>query len=59
MYKHEASSFRHSTHIKMPKKKIPNASNEQNISLWSLEGIECFDCVFGVFVFALVMNMKM
>jgi 5'(3')-deoxyribonucleotidase len=32
MYKNEASSSRHSTHIKMPKKKIPNASNEHNIS---------------------------
>jgi hypothetical protein len=26
---------------------------------WSLEGIECFDCVFGVFAFALVLNVKM
>jgi hypothetical protein len=25
---------------------------------WSLEGIECFDCVFGVFAFALVLNVK-
>jgi hypothetical protein len=33
MYKHEASSSRHTAHIKMPKKKIPNASNEHNISL--------------------------
>jgi hypothetical protein len=32
MYKNEASSSRNSTHIKMPKKKIPNASNEHNIS---------------------------
>jgi hypothetical protein len=32
MYKNEASSSRHSTHVKMPKKKIPNASNEHNIS---------------------------
>jgi hypothetical protein len=32
MYKNEASSSRHSTHIKMPKKKIYNASNEHNIS---------------------------
>jgi hypothetical protein len=31
MYRNEASSSRHSTHIKMPKKKIPNASNEHNI----------------------------
>jgi hypothetical protein len=32
MYKSEASSSRHSTHIKMPKKKIPTASNEPNAS---------------------------
>jgi hypothetical protein len=32
MYKNEASSSRHSTHVKMPKKKIPNASNEHNVS---------------------------
>jgi hypothetical protein len=30
MYRNEAS--RHSTHINMPKKKIPNASNEHKIS---------------------------
>ena len=32
MYKNEASSSRYSTHIKMPKKKIPNASSEHNVS---------------------------
>jgi hypothetical protein len=32
MYNHEASSSRHTTHIKMPKKKIVDASNEHNIS---------------------------
>jgi hypothetical protein len=32
MYSNEASSSRHSTHIKMPKKKIINASNEHSIS---------------------------
>jgi hypothetical protein len=32
MYKNEASSSRHSTHIKLPRKKIPTASNEHNIS---------------------------
>jgi hypothetical protein len=32
MYKNEASSSRHSTHVKMPKKKTPIASNESNIS---------------------------
>jgi hypothetical protein len=31
MYSNEASSSRHSTNIKMPKKKIVNASNEHNI----------------------------
>jgi 3D (Asp-Asp-Asp) domain-containing protein len=32
IYKNEASSSRHSTHVKMPKKKSPTASNEPNIS---------------------------
>jgi hypothetical protein len=32
MYSNEASSSKHSTHIKMPKKKIVNASNEHSIS---------------------------
>jgi hypothetical protein len=32
MYKNEASSSRQSTHVKLPKKKIPTASNEHNIS---------------------------
>jgi hypothetical protein len=32
MYKNEASSSRHTTHIKLPRKKIPAASNEQDIS---------------------------
>ena len=32
MYKNEASSSRHSTHVKMPKKKSLIASNEPNIS---------------------------
>jgi hypothetical protein len=32
MYSNEASSSRHTTHIKMPKKKIANASNEHSIS---------------------------
>jgi prefoldin subunit 5 len=32
MYKNEASSSRHSTHVKLPRKKIPTASNEYNIS---------------------------
>jgi hypothetical protein len=32
MYRNEASSSRHPTHIKMPKRKINNASNEHNIS---------------------------
>jgi hypothetical protein len=32
MYSNEASSSRHPTHIKIPKKKIANASNEHCIS---------------------------
>jgi hypothetical protein len=32
MYKNEASSSRHSTHVKMPKKKTLAASNDHNIS---------------------------
>jgi hypothetical protein len=32
MYKNQASSSRHSTHVKMPKKKTPTASNEPNVS---------------------------
>jgi hypothetical protein len=32
MYKNEASSSRHTTHVKMPRKKIPAASNEYNVS---------------------------
>jgi hypothetical protein len=32
MYKNEASSYRHSTHVKMTKKKTPTASNEPNVS---------------------------
>jgi hypothetical protein len=32
MYSNEASRSRHSTHIKIPKRKIPKASNEHNIS---------------------------
>jgi hypothetical protein len=32
MYKNEASSSRHSTHVKMPKKKSPTTSNDHNVS---------------------------
>jgi hypothetical protein len=32
MYKNETSSSRHSTHVKMPKRKSPVASNDHNIS---------------------------
>jgi hypothetical protein len=31
MYKNETSSSKHSTHVKMPKKKSPVASNERNV----------------------------
>jgi hypothetical protein len=33
IYRNEASSSRHTTHIKMPKKKVVDASNEHGISL--------------------------
>jgi hypothetical protein len=32
MYKNEASNSRQTTHVKLPRKKIPVASNEHNIS---------------------------
>jgi hypothetical protein len=32
MYKNEASSSRHTTRVKLPRKKIPTASNEHNVS---------------------------
>jgi hypothetical protein len=32
MYKNETTSSRHSTHVKMPKKKSPTASNDHNVS---------------------------
>jgi hypothetical protein len=32
MYKNEASSSRHTTHVKIPRKKVPAASNEHNVS---------------------------
>jgi hypothetical protein len=32
MYKNEASSSRHTTHVKMPRKRIHAASNEHNVS---------------------------
>jgi hypothetical protein len=41
MYKNDASSSRHSTHIKMPKKKIPSASNEHCISFKPLMYLLC------------------
>jgi hypothetical protein len=42
MYKNEASSSRHSTHVKLPKKKTPTASNEPNISF------KTFDASYGL-----------
>jgi hypothetical protein len=37
MYKNEASSSRQSTHVKLPKKKTPTASNDLNISSKTLD----------------------
>jgi hypothetical protein len=42
MYKNEASSSRNTTHIKMPKKKIPNASNEHNVSFKTFDASYVF-----------------
>jgi 3D (Asp-Asp-Asp) domain-containing protein len=39
MYKNEASISRHSTHVKMPKKKTPTASNEPNVSFKTLDAL--------------------
>jgi hypothetical protein len=41
MYSNEASSSRLSTHIKMPKKKIANASNEHSISFKTFDASLC------------------
>jgi hypothetical protein len=40
MYKNEASSSRHSTHVKMPKKKSPIASNEPNVSFKTFDAVK-------------------
>jgi prefoldin subunit 5 len=37
IYKNEASSSRQTTHVKLPRKKIPTASNEHNISFKTLD----------------------
>jgi hypothetical protein len=42
MYKNEASSSRHTTHIKLPKKKNPPASNEHNISFKTFDASYVF-----------------
>jgi hypothetical protein len=39
IYNNEASSSRHTTHIKMPKKKIVNASNEHSISFKTFDAL--------------------
>jgi hypothetical protein len=36
MYKNDASSSRHSTHVKIPKNKTPTASNDPNVSFKTL-----------------------
>jgi hypothetical protein len=41
MYRNEASSSRHSTHIKMPKNKIVNASNEHDVSFNTFDAHLC------------------
>jgi hypothetical protein len=42
MYKNEASSSSHSTHVKMPKKKTPIASNEPNVSFKTFDASYVF-----------------
>jgi hypothetical protein len=42
MYKNEASSSRHSAHVKMPKRKSPTASNEPNISFKTFDASYVF-----------------
>jgi hypothetical protein len=42
IYKNEASSSRRSTHVKMPKKKTPIASNEPNISFKTFDASYVF-----------------
>jgi hypothetical protein len=42
MYKNEASSSKHTTNVKMPKKKISNASNEHNISFKTFDASYVF-----------------
>jgi 3D (Asp-Asp-Asp) domain-containing protein len=42
MYKNEASSYSHSTHVKMPKKKTPTASNEPNVSFKTFDASYVF-----------------
>jgi hypothetical protein len=42
MYKNEASSSRHSTRVKMPKKKTPAVSNESNISFKTFDASYVF-----------------
>jgi hypothetical protein len=37
MYKNEASSSRQSTHVKLPKKKTPTASNKPNVSFKTVD----------------------
>jgi hypothetical protein len=42
MYSNEASSSRHTTHIRMPKKKNIDASNEHSISFKTFDAFLCF-----------------
>jgi hypothetical protein len=47
MYSNEASSSRHTTHIKMPKKKIVNASNEHSVSFKTFDASFVFTNKLG------------
>jgi hypothetical protein len=47
IYRNEASSSRHTTHIKMPKKKIVDASNEHSISFKTFDASFVLTNKFG------------
>jgi hypothetical protein len=47
IYSNEASSYRHTTHIKMHKKKIVDASNEHNISFKTFDASFVLTNKFG------------
>jgi hypothetical protein len=47
MYKNEASRSRHTTHVKLPRKKILAASNEHNVSFKTFDASYVLTNKFG------------